>query len=157
MTISPTDVVQAILDDPTNSDVVGRYVDADATYVSLNYENSDLKKILPWAGTSKGPQAVVDTFLGVGAYWTKEDFQVQSMFGAGENVAVFGSFTYRSNTLGKSITSPFSIFAKVNDGKVSYMQFMEDTFGTTSTFRNGGVSTFRSNPDGSEVEIGAGT
>jgi len=30
----------------------------DATYVSLNAENAELSKILPWAGTSRGPQGV---------------------------------------------------------------------------------------------------
>jgi hypothetical protein len=30
-----------------------RVVAKDATYVSLNSENDELKKILPWAGTSR--------------------------------------------------------------------------------------------------------
>ncbi len=33
------------------------------------------------------------------------------------------------------------------------MQFMEDTFGTASTFRSGGVATYRSDPDGGEVAL----
>lgn len=35
--------------------------------------------------------------------------------------------------LGKAITSPFAILAKVRGGRVAYMQFMEDTYGTAST------------------------
>lgn len=38
-------------------DVVNRVVAPDATYVSLNTENPELNKIMPWAGTSHGPQA----------------------------------------------------------------------------------------------------
>ncbi len=68
-------------------------------------------------------------------------------------MAVFGRFTYRSVTLGKAITSPFAILAKVHAGQVTFMQFMEDTFGTAATFRNGGVATYRSDPDGGEVEL----
>jgi hypothetical protein len=30
------------------------YLAPDVTYVSLNYDNPDLKKIMPWAGTSRG-------------------------------------------------------------------------------------------------------
>ncbi len=148
---SPIDVVRAILDDPTNPDVVGRLVAPDATYVSLNYDNPELKKIMPWTGTRMGPEAVLDTYMRVGRYWTNEAFEIREIFGSGENVAVFGSFTYRSSTIGKAITSPFSILAKVRDGKVTYMQFMEDTFGTASTFRTGGTAIFRSDLDGGEV------
>lgn len=154
MTSTPLQVVQALLKDPTNPEVVNPLVKEDATYVALNPDNPELKRILPWTGTSRrGPRGVIDTFLGVGAYWTKDAFEVQETFESGENVAMFGSFTYTSNTLGKSITSPFSILAKVQDGKVAYFQFMEDTFGTTSTFRSGGTAIFRSDPEGGEVFV----
>jgi uncharacterized protein len=32
----------------------------DTTYVSLNTENPELAKTMPWAGTSHGPQAFLD-------------------------------------------------------------------------------------------------
>ena len=66
---------------------------------------------------------------------------------------MFGRFTYRSVTLGKAVTSPFAILAKVKDGQITFMQFMEDTFGTAATFRSGGVVTYRSDPDGGEMEL----
>lgn len=153
MADTPITIVQQLLGDPTNPEVVARLVHPDAVYVSLNFDNPDLKKILPWAGTSSGHRGVIETFEGVGAYWTKDAFEVTDMFGADDKVAVFGSFTYTSNTLGKSITSPFSVLAKVRDGKVAYFQFMEDTFGTASTFRSSGTSTYRSDPAGGEVEV----
>ena len=153
MSMAPCDVVRAILDDPTNPDVVHRLVAADATYVSLNFDNPDLKKIMPWAGTRTGPAAVLDTYTRVNRFWHSEGFEIGELFGQGENVAVFGRFTYRSTTLGRAVTSPFSILAKVRDGQVVYMQFMEDTFATASTFRAGGVATYRSDPDGAEVTL----
>ena len=153
MSETPVNVVQAILADPTNPEVVHRLMSADATYVSLNFDNPELKRIMPWAGTQTGPQALLDTYTRVGRYWGNEGFQIEDIFGAGEAVAVFGRFTYRSTTLGKAITSPFAILAKVRDGQVTFMQFMEDTFGTASTFRSGGTATYRADPDGGEVEL----
>jgi hypothetical protein len=35
----------------------------DATYVSLNFDNPEPKKILPWTGTNKGPKAFSGLFL----------------------------------------------------------------------------------------------
>ena len=153
MTDTPVDVVRAILADPTDPDVVHRLMTPDATYVSLNYDNPELKRIMPWTGTQTGPDALLDTYTRVGRYWANEGFEIEDIFGAGESVAVFGRFTYRSTTLGKAITSPFAILAKVRDGRVAYMQFMEDTYATASTFRSGGTATYRADPDGGEVEL----
>lgn len=108
---------------------------------------------MPWAGTQTGPDAIVGTYAQVGRYWKNEGFKIRDMFASGENVAVFGSFTYRSTTLGKAVTSPFSILAKVSDGRVTYMQFMEDTFGTAGTFRAGSAGIYHSDPDGAEVNL----
>ena len=152
MSRSNVEVVKAILDNPTDLASVKALVAPNATYVSLNYDNPELKKLMPWAGTQTGPEAIVSTYERVGRYWKNEGFEIGDIFEAGENVAVFGRFTYRSTTVGRAITSPFSILAKVQGGKVTYMQFMEDTFGTASTFRTGGTATFRADPEGGEVE-----
>ncbi len=130
-----------------------RLVAPDATYVSLNFDNPELRRIMPWAGTRTGPEAVLDTYTQVNRFWHSEAFEIGELFGEGENVAVFGRFTYRSATLGKAVTSPFAILAKVSGGQITFMQFMEDTFGTASTFRSGGVATYRSDPDGGEVAL----
>lgn len=146
-------VVELFLNNTDNRDVIHNIVAADATYISLNYENEELKKIMPWAGTSKGPQAFVDTFLKVSQYWQNLNFEVTEIFGQNENVAVFGAFTYKSNTLGKTATSPFSILAKVKNGKIVHFQFMEDTLATASTFKKSGTWTMHSDPNGKEVVI----
>ena len=153
MTLTPTEVVRTLLKDPTNPDVVHRLVAPDATYVSLSFDNPELRRIMPWAGTRTGPKAMLDTYNQVNRFWRSEAFEIGELFGEGENVAVFGRFIYRSVTLGKAVTSPFAILAKVSGGQVTFMQFMEDTFGTASTFRSGGVATFRSDPDGGEVAL----
>ena len=153
MAMAATEVVRMLLDDPTNPDVVHRLVAPGATYVSLNFDNPELRQIMPWAGTRTGPEAVLDTYTQVNRFWCSEAFEIGELFGEGGNVAVFGRFTYRSATMGKAVTSPFAILAKVSGGQVTFMQFMEDTFGTASTFRSGGTATYRSDPDGGEVAL----
>ncbi len=153
MPMAATEIVRTLLDNPTNPDVVHRLVAPDATYVSLSFDNRELQRIMPWAGTRTGPEAVLDTYTRVNRFWHSEAFETLELFGEGENVAVFGRFTYRSVTLGKAVTSPFAILAKVQGGQITFMQFMEDTFGTASTFRSGGVAIFRNDPDGGEVEL----
>src|SRR5690606_37980339 len=101
-----------------------RLVASDAVYVSLNFDNPELKKIEPWTGTAKGPSAYSSTFLRVAEYWTIEDFTITDKLAAGEDVAIFGKFTYRSVEVGHVFTSPFSIHAKVRGGKMVYFQFM---------------------------------
>ncbi len=130
-----------------------RLVAEDATYISLNFDNPELKKVLPWTGTQKGRKAYTSTFIGVATYWTVEDFKVFDLFGAGENVAVFGSFTYRSNTRGKSFTSPFSVHAKVKNGQIVYFMFMEDTFASSRSFSAGGTWTIQTDPNGPEFQV----
>ena len=156
MALTPTEVVQKLLANTRNAEVLNNLVAPDATYVSLNYSNPSLTKVLPYAGSHEksGPQAIIDTFTTVNTIWANEAFEVQALFGSGEHVAVFGSFTYRSRTLGKACTSPFSIWCKVNgDGKVTYMQFMEDTLGSTDTFKKEGVGKYIVFPEKGEFEL----
>ena len=153
------DVVKEFLEN-TAPDKVGaaarRLVAPDAIYVSLNFDNPELKKIEPWAGTSKGPDEFSNTFSRVAKYWKIEDFKVTDMFGSGENVAVFGTFTYRSVAVGTSFRSPFSILAKVRNGKIQYFQFMEDTYASAASFRQSGSWIVKTDPDAPPFEVGKG-
>ena len=60
------------------------------------------------------------------------------MFASDENVSVFGDFRYKSHSLGKVVSSPFSLLVKVVDGQVTYAQFLEDSYATASSFRKDG-------------------
>ena len=62
------------------------------------------------------------------------------MFASGENVAVFGDFRYKSHSLGKVVSSPFSILVKVVEGMVTYVQSLEDS-ATAASFRQDGSWT----------------
>jgi len=132
-----------------------RLVAPDATYVSLNFDNPELKLIEPWAGTATGPSAYSSTFLRVANYWTIEDFTVTDKLASGEDVAIFGKFTYRSVEVGHVFTSPFSIHAKVRNGKMVYFQFMEDTYASASSFRQSGSWTVKTTKDNPPLTVGA--
>src|SRR5690606_36391373 len=132
-----------------------RLVAPDAVYVSLNFDNPELKKIEPWTGTSKGPSAYSSTFLRVAEYWTIEDFAITDKLAVGEDVAIFGKFTYRSVEVGHVFTSPFSIHAKVREGKMVYCQFMEDTYASASSFRQSGSWTVKTTKATPAFEVGA--
>lgn len=78
MPSKPTEIVGKLLANTTNLEVVKQLVAEDATYVSLNYNNPILTKIEPWCGTHEkvGPQAIYQTFIDVGRYWSIEKFEV---------------------------------------------------------------------------------
>jgi ketosteroid isomerase-like protein len=153
MSRDPKETVQALLQGVRDPQVVKELCAPDVTYVSLNYLNRELRRIMPWCGTSYGPEAVLKTFHDVANFWVVESFTPEEIFAETGKVAVFGRFTYTSAKLQKTVTSPFAILCKVADGKITYMQFMEDTFSTAASFRSGGTWKFQSDPQGGEVEI----
>jgi uncharacterized protein len=153
MPATPIEVVGEWMQNLLDPGVVNRLVAPDATYVSLNTDNPELNKIMPWAGTSHGPQAFLDNLSTMFTRWENQAFNVTTMFAAGENVAVFGDFRYRSHSLDKVVTSPFSILVKVVDGKVTYLQFLEDSYATAASFRKSGSWTVQTEPGAEPVEV----
>ena len=150
---SPKEVLSAILADPTNPENVGSLVASDATYVSLNFDNPELKRVMPWAGTSTGSAGIVETFVDVARYWNERDLEQIALFGDDRYAAVFGRMTYRSTVLGKPVVSPFCVYVEVVDGICRHMQFMEDTFATTNSFRKGGEWIISSDPTGDVISV----
>lgn len=146
-------VLQAVLSNAENLEFVQKYTTDDFKYVSLNYGTPEVKRVLPWAGTNGGAAALVQTFIDVGRYWTIDEFKIEDSFENADGAAIFGSFTYTSNTLGKTVTSPFAVLARGENGKLSYVQFMEDSYATVRSFRESGTYRIKANPDGSEEDI----
>ncbi len=133
MTISPSQAVKTLLANPVDLANVKSVTTPDVTYVSLNEDNAELKRYLPWTGTNKGPESIVRTFEGIGRVWETRAFDIRDVIEQGQAVALFGVFTYRGRQSGREITSPFSVLAKTRDGRIHYIQFLEDTFGTSGT------------------------
>ena len=148
------ELVQTLLANPTSIDHVRGLTTDDVTYVSLNFSNPELNKVFPWAGTNKGPQSIVDAFYAMGRVWETKAFNIRDVLLNENSVAMFGSFTYKTRTLGKEITSPFALLAKATKDKINYVQFMEDTFGTASSFRAAGTWHFRGVATSGQVSVG---
>ena len=150
---SPIEVVGEWLENLLDPDLVNRLVAPDATYISLNTENAELNRIMPWAGTSHGPQAFLDNLGLMFTRWENQAFNATTMFASGENVAVFGDFRYKSHSLGRTVSSPFSILVKVVDGKVTYLQFLEDSYATAASFRKNGSWTIQAEVDAATFDV----
>src|ERR1700746_1000063 len=112
-----TAILQEILQNTTNLGVLQQHMTPDATYVSLSFDNPELKKVMPWTGTHKGPQALADVFAAIQRFWKTLDFKVTDAIEQGTRVALFGSFAYKSNVTGKEITSPFGLLARFEGDK----------------------------------------
>jgi uncharacterized protein len=82
-----TSALQELLQNTTNLKVLEELMTSDATYVSLNYDNHDLKKVEPWAGTHKGPQELSDLFVAIQRCWKTLDFKVTDTIEQGTRAA----------------------------------------------------------------------
>jgi len=153
MSASPIDVVGQWMQNLLDPEVINRVVAPDATYVSLNTEDAELSKIMPWAGTSHGPQAFIGHLTMMFTRWENQAFNVTTMFASGENVAVFGDFRYKSHSLGKVVSSPFSILVKVVEGMVTYVQYLEDSYATAASFRQDGSWTVQTEPAARQFRV----
>ena len=76
MSTNLTAVLQEILQNTTNVEVLKATMTPDVTYVSLNFDNPELKNIEPWTGTHQGPQALADVFSAIQRFWKTLDFKV---------------------------------------------------------------------------------
>lgn len=123
-------------------DTVARYVHADATYVSLNFDNPELAKIEPWCGTKNGRKAFISNFSGVLSQWDVTSFEPEIRMSDGGKAMVFGRFSLRSKTLGIEASSPMCAIATIINDQIAHFIYLEDTFATASTFRASGEWTF---------------
>jgi uncharacterized protein len=65
-----------VLENPLDPDGVNSLVAPGATHVSLNTEDTELSKIMPWAGTSRGPGALLDNLGAMFSRWENQAFNV---------------------------------------------------------------------------------
>jgi uncharacterized protein len=120
MSSSPAHLVQTLLANPLD-------------LKNVQSVTAELRRLLPWAGGNKGPESIVKASEGIGRTWETKAFEVRDVIEQADKVALFGSFTYRGGESSKEITSPFSLLAHVKGRKLIYVQFLEDSFGTSRT------------------------
>jgi len=104
-------------------------------------------------GTKRGRQAFIENFSGVSTRWTNTAFDITDRLAAPGKAALFGSFMLVSTKLGQSVTSPFAVLAHVQDGEITYFQYMEDTFATARSFRSSGTWTIEADPAGPVIQV----
>ncbi|HWZ60504.1 MAG TPA: nuclear transport factor 2 family protein [Gemmatimonadaceae bacterium] len=153
MPSSPVQLLTEFLAHTSDAAVITSLVTPDVTWVSLSFDDPDLTRIMPWCGPFAGPRAIIETFAEVRRYWRILEFKPMHVFGDDRHAAAFGSFTYESSFLRKRVTSPFAVFLLAEAGRITYMQFMEDTFATAASFQESGRARYRSNPNGDVVEL----
>src|SRR5260370_16904193 len=122
---TPLELVQTLLSNPKNIEHVRGLTTEDVAYVSLNFDNPELHKVLPWTGTNRGPQAIVDVFNGIGKVWETKAFEAKDVIANEKSVPMFGSFTYKTRTLVKKITSPFPFPAKLTSTNITYIHSID--------------------------------
>jgi hypothetical protein len=66
MSTNLTAVLQQLLQNTTNPKALRQLMTPDATYVSLNFDNPELKKVMPWAGPHRGPRSLPEVFEATG-------------------------------------------------------------------------------------------
>jgi hypothetical protein len=116
MNVQPTEVVKDFIQNivPGKLESAARHLVAEnSKYISLSFENAELKQILPCTGTSTSPEAFIFTSSTVLKLSTIEELTITDIFGGDEDVAVFGSFRLRSVSIGKVVRSQLAIHAKV--------------------------------------------
>ena len=154
MSRTAVDLLDDLLKHTLDADVIRKLVAPDATYVSLNQSDADLHRVMRWAGTHRdGPEGIINTFADIAKFWRIDAFTVDQLFGDDTHAAAFGRFTYTSTVAGKTVTSPFAILAIASKDRITYVQFMEDTFATASSFQIGGSATYHVDPQGQPIVI----
>src|SRR5690242_10772164 len=151
MSTNLTAVLQQLLQNTSNLKVLQQLMTPDATYVSLNFDNPELKKIEPWAGTHRGPQALSDVFGAIQRFWKTLDFKVTDTIEQGSRVALFGSFTYKSNVTGKEITSPFGLLARFEGGQGRLPPVSRGQLWHCRLVQTGGAFAFTAIPRGKRL------
>jgi hypothetical protein len=84
---------------------------------------------MPWAGTSHAPQAFLDNLREMFTRWESQAFNVSTI-------------------------SPLSILVKVADGKVTYLQFLEDSYATAASFRRDDTWAVQTSAEAELLEVG---
>ncbi|WP_426509115.1 nuclear transport factor 2 family protein [Serratia proteamaculans] len=114
------------------------YISEDVEYISLNPQNDELKKIMPWTGKHQGLAEFKAMYELMKLACNYVSFDVDLIFGKGESAAAFGNFAYSAKQVGSVVSTPFALLVKVNNGKITYFQFFEDTYITASAYRHSG-------------------
>ena len=144
------EVVRGFFDSILNG-TFNEYIDQnftqDVQYVVVRANNDysetsffhERNRILPWTTLQVGPQAVKEFFGQLTTEFNILRFNVDKLFAEGNTVSVFGDFDYqntRTEQLAKEI--PFGINIVLENGKIDFYHFFEDSFTILTALRDDG-------------------
>lgn len=112
MADEPKEIVRTLLDSIQDPRVVAALCGPDVTYVSLNYSNPDLNKIMPWCGTGKGINAISKTFHDVARYWKIDSFTPEVISEKKGTWRCLAALLTRQSNCGKRSRHLFRSFAR---------------------------------------------
>ena len=81
------------------------------------------------------------------------DFKITDTIEQGSRVALFGSFTYKSNATGKEITSPFGLLARFEGIRLRTSSFSRTAMALQARSKQWAPTRFHSDPSGKEVAV----
>lgn len=122
MRSQPVDVVRRFLKTPACKTALSTMVAKNATIVAADGVLPQTEFLLP--GRDAPEQQLLDTAIALLHCSATRRVDVISMFGAGGNVAAFGTITEVGKS-GEDATSPFSLWVKVANGRIAYMQYLD--------------------------------
>ncbi|WP_306350063.1 nuclear transport factor 2 family protein [Flavobacterium sp. '19STA2R22 D10 B1'] len=148
---SNVQIVKDFLNNYSDVSSFPTYLSSDVVYISLNENDDPLRKIMVWAGRHEGIEEFIKYSTIISENMMFNKFEVEYVFGEGEDVAVFGNIEIESKNLNQKAHSPFAIRIKVQNGKINHFQFFEDTYETASTYRVSG--TWKVSNSNGEFEV----
>ena len=153
MSANLTAVLQQLLQNTSNLRALQQLMTPDATYVSLNFDNPELKKIEPWAGIHKGRRPYLMSLRQSNASG-KHSISRSPTLLSRVFVSPCSPFLRTDRTRPGRKSHRHSAFWRASRGdKVAYLQFLEDSYGTAGSFKTGGATRFHSDPSGREFEV----
>lgn len=96
---------------------------------------------IPWLGQYHGPAGAREFIAHLQANIDVIGFGPQTVIVEDENVAVFGTFSYRSKSTGRDFHSNYAIRIKMRGDKICEYFFHENTYAVAAAFRESGQWT----------------
>jgi uncharacterized protein len=140
-TQSASDIVKAYFQAFADNDPasIERYFTPDIEYTVIGMTIPAVEKaVIPWLGHYHGHDGAKQFFSHLQNNIEVIGFSPQSFIEQGDQVAVFGAFTYKAVSTQKEFESDYAIRIQMRDGKISHYHFFENTFAIGEAFRHSG-------------------
>ena len=122
MKTQPVEIVRRFLQLPVCKKTLSKIVAGDVTLIAPDGVLPSQVSRLP--GLDDCKTDVLDAAVALLHCSTTRRVTVSSIFGAGANVAAFGTVT-EVMCSGEDVATPFSLWIKVSHGRITYIQYLD--------------------------------